>query len=115
MHSRIIEGDSEDTNLKDLVITARLLVDSSQIGCVLGKGGTIITQLRQDTGASIRILSSNEKPLCASPCDELVQVGGGPETAHCLGISAGALLSFNIKPPCVRPCGKLVEVDVVAR
>ena len=79
VHSRIIEGDSEDTNLKDLVITARLLVDSSQIGCVLGKGGTIITQLRQDTGASIRILSSNEKPLCASPCDELVQVGIGSE------------------------------------
>ena len=81
VHSRIIEGDSEDTNLKDLVITARLLVDSSQIGCVLGKGGTIITQLRQDTGASIRILSSNEKPLCASPCDELVQVGGGSDSA----------------------------------
>eukprot|EP00891_Asterochloris_glomerata_P004224 jgi/Astpho2/4224/Aster-x0193 len=78
VHSRIIEGDSEDTNLKDLVITARLLVDSSQIGCVLGKGGTIITQLRQDTGASIRILSSNEKPLCASPCDELVQITGEP-------------------------------------
>ncbi|KAK9828748.1 hypothetical protein WJX72_001910 [[Myrmecia] bisecta] len=78
VHSRMVEGDSDNTDLQGLNITVRLLVDGSQIGCVLGKGGTIISDLRVETGANIRILGKKERPLCALETDELVQLNGDP-------------------------------------
>lgn len=55
--------------------TARILVPSNQVGCLLGKGGTVIKKLRSDyTGANIRILPSEHLPPCAMSTDELVQV-----------------------------------------
>lgn len=54
--------------------TSRLLVPSSRIGCLIGKGGTIITEIRRLTKANIRILSKEGLPKIASEDDELVQV-----------------------------------------
>jgi predicted RNA-binding protein YlqC (UPF0109 family) len=59
---------------QDGVITTRLLVPSNQIGCLLGKGGSIIADMRRHTRANIRILAKNSLPRCASETDELVQV-----------------------------------------
>ena len=59
----------------DDTVTARVLVPSNQVGCLLGKGGTVIQKLRSDyTGASIRVLPSEHLPPCAMSTDELVQV-----------------------------------------
>jgi poly(rC)-binding protein 2/3/4 len=41
---------------------------------LLGKGGKIIEQMREETGAQIRILPKEQLPGCALPTDELVQV-----------------------------------------
>lgn len=54
--------------------TSRLLVPSSRIGCLIGKGGTIITEIRRLTKANIRILSKEGLPKIASEDDEMVQV-----------------------------------------
>ncbi|VAH16649.1 unnamed protein product [Triticum turgidum subsp. durum] len=54
-------------------VTARILVPGNQVGCLLGKGGSIIQQLRNDTGAGIRVLPSENLPQCALKSDELVQ------------------------------------------
>ncbi|XP_064991046.1 KH domain-containing protein HEN4-like isoform X3 [Musa acuminata AAA Group] len=62
----------------DDVVTARILVPKNQVGCLLGKGGTIIQQLRSETGANIRVLPSDHLPPCAMDSDELVQVSGVP-------------------------------------
>ncbi|KQJ97284.1 KH domain-containing protein At4g18375 [Brachypodium distachyon] len=59
-------------------VTARILVPGNQVGCLLGKGGSIIQQLRNDTGAGIRILPSQDLPQCALQSDELVQISGAP-------------------------------------
>jgi poly(rC)-binding protein 3/4 len=56
-------------------VTARLLVPSDQIGCIIGKGGHIIQGIRSDTGAQIRVLSNDHIPACAINGDELLQVG----------------------------------------
>lgn len=55
-------------------VIARILVPGNQVGCLLGKGGSIIQQLRADTGAGIRVLPSESLPQCALKSDELVQV-----------------------------------------
>lgn len=76
---RMAEGESEtnggdeDSN-KSSTFVVRLLVLSSQVGCLLGKGGSVIKQMSAESGAQIRILPRDKLPLCASPSDELVQV-----------------------------------------
>ncbi|KAJ6795494.1 KH domain-containing protein HEN4-like [Iris pallida] len=63
----------------DESVTARILVPSNQVGCLIGKGGTVIQKLRSDyTGASIRVLSAEHLPPCAMRTDELVQISGKP-------------------------------------
>lgn len=57
-----------------LQVTVRLLVPSDQIGCVIGKGGQIIQNIRNETHAQIRILGSEHLPPCALSSDELIQV-----------------------------------------
>lgn len=59
---------------KDKTVTAKLLVASNQIGCLLGKGGSIISEMRKSTGAHIRIMGKDQIPKCASEGEEVVQV-----------------------------------------
>lgn len=51
----------------------RLLVPSKVIGCIIGKSGSIINEIRKRTKADVRI-SKGEKPKCADASDELVEV-----------------------------------------
>jgi len=54
--------------------TTRLLVPSSHIGCLLGKGGVIIDEMRKLTKAIIRIPRKDKLPKTALYDDEMVQV-----------------------------------------
>ncbi|KAF0923230.1 hypothetical protein E2562_003439 [Oryza meyeriana var. granulata] len=72
VHSRISESSMD----KSSAVTARLLVPSQHIGCLLGKGGSIIAEMRKITGAGIRIFGNEQIPRCAQRNDELVQVTG---------------------------------------
>ncbi|CAN8251662.1 unnamed protein product [Cochlearia groenlandica] len=57
-------------------ITARLVVPTSQIGCLLGKGGVIVSEMRKTTGAGIQILKVEQNPKCVSEDDQVVQISG---------------------------------------
>ena len=70
VYSRISEASMDRTS----PTPARLLVPSQHIGCLLGKGGSIITEMRKITGASIRIFGNEQIPRCAQRNDEMVQV-----------------------------------------
>lgn len=59
---------------KDNTMVAKLLVSSHQIGCLLGKGGSVIAEMRKSTGAYIRILGKDQVPKNASENEEVVQV-----------------------------------------
>lgn len=81
VYERIVEadpdtggGDEEDN--KPSMFILRLLVLSGQVGCLLGKGGSVIKQMSAESGAQIRILPRDKLPICASPSDELVQITG---------------------------------------
>lgn len=65
-------GDEEGDKSSSFVV--RLLVFSSQIGCLLGRAGSVIKQMSSDSGAQIRILPKDKLLAPASPNDELVQV-----------------------------------------
>ncbi|XVF64265.1 hypothetical protein PTKIN_Ptkin09bG0154600 [Pterospermum kingtungense] len=78
---RIIEAEPdsdvvERDTVKSFVMVLRLLVLSSQVGCLFGKGGSVIKQMSAESGAQIRILPRDKLPLCATASDELVQITG---------------------------------------
>ena len=54
--------------------TTRLLVPASRIGCLIGKGGSIISEMRRISKANIRIISKDDLPKVAEDDDEMVQV-----------------------------------------
>ncbi|KAI3665537.1 hypothetical protein L6452_44164 [Arctium lappa] len=58
------------------IITSRLLIPSSKVGCILGQGGQVINEMRRRTKEDIRVYSKEEKPKCAGEDEELVQVSG---------------------------------------
>lgn len=67
-----MQGKVNDNSDDDSVMM-RLLVPSKVIGCLIGKGGYIINEMRKKTKADIRI-SKGEKPKCAADDEELVEV-----------------------------------------
>ncbi|XP_052184212.1 KH domain-containing protein At4g18375-like [Diospyros lotus] len=75
----------------DSVYTTRLLVLSSRIGCLIGKGGAIITEMRNGTRAAIRILSKENLPRVASEDEEMVQITGD------LNVASNALLQVIMR------------------
>ncbi|PIA55143.1 hypothetical protein AQUCO_00800104v1 [Aquilegia coerulea] len=84
---RMVEGESEydesdEESKKSTSFIVRLLVLSSQVGCVLGKAGSVIKQMAAETGAQIRVLPRDKLPQCASAFDELVQLTGGLEAVR---------------------------------
>ncbi|KAL0917004.1 hypothetical protein M5K25_012043 [Dendrobium thyrsiflorum] len=62
--------------------TTRLLVSTTRIGCLIGKGGSIISEMRRSTRANIRILSKENLPKVASDDDEMVQISGDLDVAR---------------------------------
>ena len=59
---------------KESTVLSRLLVASNQTGCLLGKGGSIIAEMRKLSGAHIRILGREQIPRGVLENDEVVQV-----------------------------------------
>ncbi|CAN1141285.1 KH domain-containing protein At4g18375 [Linum perenne] len=64
-----INDEDEDT------VRMRMLIASKVIGCIIGKSGSIISEIRKRTNADIRI-SKGDKPKCAEVNDELVELQG---------------------------------------
>jgi len=65
----------------EVPVPFRLLVQTSQIGCLIGKGGSIIKQIRNETGATVRVLPPESLPACANEDDELLEIGQWPADA----------------------------------
>jgi poly(rC)-binding protein 2/3/4 len=93
IHDRILESDSGGYNGRfgnnvddeddygprggvNRVVT-RLVVSRMHVGCLLGKGGKIIEQMRMETKTHIRVLPRDHNlPRCVDMSEEIVQVVG---------------------------------------
>ncbi|KAH9667777.1 hypothetical protein KPL70_021161 [Citrus sinensis] len=84
VHSRIAEIGFEPGQ----AVVARLLVHSQQIGCLLGRGGHIVSEMRRATGASIRVFPKDQASRCGSPHDEIVQ-------RKIYNLTKGILVAYN--------------------
>ncbi|KAH9543738.1 hypothetical protein CY35_13G080500 [Sphagnum magellanicum] len=110
VHGRIVDAElpnqvSDEDEEGSGSVTTRLLVPNNQIGCLLGKGGKIIEQMREETGAQIRILPKEQLPGCAVPSDELVQIFGDISVVKKALHAISTRLREN--PPRDRPQGNM--------
>lgn len=65
-------GDDEDGLSK---VTSRMVIPRLHVGCLLGRGGHIIEQMRKETKTHIRILPRDQNtPGCVSMSEEILQV-----------------------------------------
>ncbi|KAL9233751.1 hypothetical protein vseg_008707 [Gypsophila vaccaria] len=76
--------------------TTRILVQSSRIGCLIGKGGAIISEMRNITKANIRILSKDDLPKVAAADDEMVQISGDLDVTETALIYVTSRLRANL-------------------
>lgn len=88
IHERILESDvqfamngggygneEDDYGGRGNRVATRLVVSRMHVGCLLGKGGKIIEQMRIETKTQIRILPRDHTlPRCVSMSEEIVQV-----------------------------------------
>ncbi|TKY59448.1 KH domain-containing protein [Spatholobus suberectus] len=72
----VVEKGLDLGSKKESYVTARLVVSSNQVGCLLGKGGAIVSEMRKATGTSIRIIGNDQVPKCVSDNDQMVQISG---------------------------------------
>jgi transcription antitermination factor NusA-like protein len=77
--------DEEDESSCDI----RLLVDMSQVGFLVGKSGSFIKSIINESGAQVHVLPRGELPPCACVSDELIHVSGARDavTAACKKIA----------------------------
>ncbi|KAK1632054.1 hypothetical protein QYE76_006369 [Lolium multiflorum] len=102
---RVYSRISEVSMDKSSGVPARLLVPSQHIGCLLGKGGYIIAEMRKVTGASIRIFGNEQIPRCAQRNDELVQVTGSFQSIQDALLQITGRIRDVIIPPKPHPSG----------
>ncbi|KAK1301786.1 KH domain-containing protein [Acorus calamus] len=75
-------------------VTTRLVVPRANVGCILGKGGKIIEQMRMETKTHIRILPRDQgMPRCVSMSEEIVQVVGEANSVK----KAVAIIAARVK------------------
>ncbi|KAK9846344.1 hypothetical protein WJX81_001971 [Elliptochloris bilobata] len=82
VHKRVIDGEEQGAlgpHGIPLSNLSRLLICQSQAGCLIGKGGAIIKEIRDASGANLKILTPDELPPCALANDRVVQIVGPPE------------------------------------
>lgn len=79
-------------------VQAQLLIDKSQVGCLIGKGGEIVKALRNESQAQIHI-GTKDRPVIAADTDELVQITGQrAQVEHALKKMCEKLRSHPAKP-----------------
>ncbi|KAI4329445.1 hypothetical protein L6164_021709 [Bauhinia variegata] len=93
-NSGINVNNASGGEIKNLV-ACRLLAQSNQVGCVLGRGGKIVEKIRQESGAQVRVLPKDQLPACASSGDELIQVTGNFAAVKKAILSVSSCLQDN--------------------
>lgn len=91
---------------KDNIITTRLLLSSSEIGCFEGRDNSL-SEMRRMTGANIQILPREERPLGISGADELLQIVGEIKAAREALVEVTSRLRSHIY-------GEFFQTDTIA-
>ncbi|XP_048231498.1 KH domain-containing protein HEN4 isoform X4 [Ricinus communis] len=122
--SRSVEAGTEkgldSSSGKGFPFAARLVVPSNQVGCLLGKGGIIISDMRKTTGTSIKILAGDQLPKCVPENEQVVQISGDfmnvkDAVYHVTGRLRDNLFSSALSTPVTRSTTVITEASPYGR
>eukprot|EP00959_Pyramimonas_sp_CCMP1952_P002320 48210-Pyramimonas_sp.AAC.1 len=89
------EGDGEAAAAA--TVTTKLLMPNGQTGTLIGKGGSTIKSIQEQSGATIRVTETNEAPPCALPDDRHTERCNGNITEVSRGASRpGRVCSWTL-------------------
>ncbi|XP_010273559.1 PREDICTED: RNA-binding KH domain-containing protein PEPPER-like [Nelumbo nucifera] len=94
------EGEGAgSTTANTAMCSVRLLVASSQAINLIGKQGSLIKSIQENSGASVRVLSGDEVPFYATPDERIVEIQGGAlKVLKALEAVVGHLRKFLVDP-----------------
>ncbi|KAG7594862.1 K Homology domain type 1 superfamily [Arabidopsis thaliana x Arabidopsis arenosa] len=69
-----VDGDELDKGESESL--CRMIVRGNQVDFLMSKGGKMIQKIREDSGAIVRISSTDQIPPCAFPGDVVIQITG---------------------------------------
>ncbi|XP_071727024.1 KH domain-containing protein HEN4-like [Rutidosis leptorrhynchoides] len=75
--NRSVYENGSDSPSSGNSIFARLVIQPKQMGCLIGKQGSIMSDMRKVTGAFIKIVGGHKVPRCAPETDQVVLIKGG--------------------------------------
>lgn len=81
VHRRVVDAEVESREQagKPINMLTRMLVNHTQVGSIIGKGGCITKDIRESTGAFCKILPQEDLPVCALHNDRVVLISGQAE------------------------------------
>ncbi|CAL8461598.1 g1129 [Coccomyxa elongata] len=102
VHARVHETE-DGPNGPPANATTRMLVCHTQAGCLIGKAGAIIKEIREASGAHIKILPAEDLPACGLSNDRVVQISGAVDALGRALVPVSRQIREN--PPKERPGG----------
>ncbi|XP_050211146.1 RNA-binding KH domain-containing protein RCF3-like isoform X2 [Mercurialis annua] len=118
--SRFVEAGNEKglntSSGRGFPFVARFAVPSSQVGCLLGKGGIIISEMRKTTSTGITILGGDQIPKCVPENEQVVQISGDFRNVkdavyHVTGRLRDYLFSCTLNTPVTRSTSVVTEAS----
>ncbi|CAH2036409.1 unnamed protein product [Thlaspi arvense] len=107
---RIVFGDdaasAEDVELDkgECEGLCRMIVRGNQVDFLMSKGGNMMQRIREDSGATVRIASTDQIPPCAFPGDVVIQITGNFSTVKKALLLITNCLQENGAPPTWEEC-----------
>ncbi|CAN0892828.1 Flowering locus K homology domain [Linum grandiflorum] len=99
VHKRIIDGlEADNSNASGTPkVSTRLLVPASQAGSLIGKQGATVKSIQETSGATVRVLGSENLPVFSLQDDRAVEILGEPPVVHkALELIASHLRKFLV-------------------
>ncbi|GAA0165103.1 RNA metabolism protein [Lithospermum erythrorhizon] len=86
VHGRVVDGVDTDTShappSAGTKISTRLLVPASQAGNLIGKQGTTVKSIQEESNCIVRVLGTEDLPVFSLQDDRIVEVVGEPVGVH---------------------------------
>ncbi|XP_041991521.1 flowering locus K homology domain-like [Salvia splendens] len=86
VHKRVVDGLDNDSTHPPAgavgKVSTRLLVPAAQAGSLIGKQGTTVKSIQEDSTCVVRVLGAEELPVFALQDDRIVEIVGEPAGVH---------------------------------
>ncbi|KAH6783152.1 RNA-binding KH domain-containing protein [Perilla frutescens var. hirtella] len=86
VHKRVVDGLDNDSTHPPAgsggKVSTRLLVPAAQAGSLIGKQGTTVKTIQEDSNCIVRVLGAEELPVFALQDDRIVEIVGEPAGVH---------------------------------